>query len=82
MVHQIHSRTYGSSETFLADAQICERNWLHRHSLTFDVDGEVCEVSCELPPDLRRSLAMLVKKGMVEKWPREKKHQKSWLHEG
>eukprot|EP00435_Cladocopium_sp_Y103_P053406 s256_g17.t1 len=53
-------RTYSSSETFLADAQICERNWLHRHRLTFrDVDGEVCEVSCELPPDLRRSLAML-----------------------
>ena len=85
VVFQIH-RTYGSSETFLADAQICERNWLHRHRLNFrDVDGKVCEVSCELPSDLRRSLAMLVKNGDASFGPREginKNYQTSWLNEG
>ena len=53
-------RTYGSSETFLADAGICQRNWLHRHQLIFqDAHGQICVARCELPMDLRQSLENL-----------------------
>eukprot|EP00438_Fugacium_kawagutii_P031314 Skav215338 [mRNA] locus=scaffold1391:212065:214773:- [translate_table: standard] len=56
----VRDRVYSSSETFLMDAAICERNWLHRHRVTFqNAQGKSCEVTSELPRDLRSSLAAI-----------------------
>ena len=59
----VRDRIYSSSSTFLADSTICQRNWLHRHRLTFqDSTGHICKVACELPQDLRESLSSFAEK--------------------
>ncbi|CAE7633443.1 EMB2654 [Symbiodinium sp. CCMP2456] len=47
---------YTSNVTFQEDAALCDRNWLHRHLLSFrDRAGKFHEIHSPLPQDLRNS---------------------------
>ena len=54
----VRDKIYSSSFTFKSDGVLTERNWLHRHRLTFRHGQKVCEASCGLPKDLARSLEL------------------------
>ena len=50
----VRDRLYSSSRTFQGDAEIAERNWLHRNRLVFqDLAGDRHEVLSGLPKDLQ-----------------------------
>ena len=51
--------TYASLKTFLADRAVSSRHWLHRHCVTFNVDGKNCTVQSDIPEDLHLSLRRL-----------------------
>ncbi|CAK9006875.1 unnamed protein product [Durusdinium trenchii] len=56
----VRDRIYSSAATFYSDAELCHRNWLHRHRLSFrDAQGGACEATSDLPEDLQMSLAAL-----------------------
>ena len=49
----VRDKIYTSREVFLSDGDLCSRNWLHRHRITFtDGKGTHCEACCDLPADL------------------------------
>ncbi|CAJ1409706.1 unnamed protein product [Effrenium voratum] len=50
---------YTAEPTFAADVAWCQRNFLHRYSLRFRVDGVESWACCELPEDLREALWQL-----------------------
>ena len=59
----VRDKIYGSRDTFRQDGGLCMRNWLHRFGLSFtDAKGSACNVSSDLPEDLKQSLSNLSQK--------------------
>ena len=54
--HPTARDSYTSMETFGEDAALCNRNWLHRHLLSFrDQAGSSHEICSPLPQDLNHT---------------------------
>ncbi|CAJ1455295.1 unnamed protein product [Effrenium voratum] len=74
---------YTSLQTFLADSDLCERNFLHRYYLGFrDVNQKLRRVFSPLPPDLCQALALLRGKRadcpVLRDWTSAR--QEDWTH--
>ena len=58
--HPTARDSYTSMETFGEDAALCNRNWLHRHLLSFrDQAGSSHEICSPLPQDLNHTFFKL-----------------------